>query len=58
MCHRCLSSFSTQQSLDNHLKICSQSDAIIMRLPNEDYLRFNKFHYKINFPFRVYADFE
>jgi len=57
-CLQCMTSFRTKQALNNHLVNCQQNEAVRNTFPKEDYLEYNKWHYKNKVPFVIYCDFE
>ena len=58
-CRRCLSHFSRQDLLDDHLEYCSQKDAIRIEMPEEgSAIAFHNHKKQMRVPFAIYADFE
>ena len=62
-CLRCLNSFTSLTSLNNHLKYCSSNEAVRMEMPVDkdgNLWKISFIHYfkKMRVPFIVYADFE
>ena len=57
-CLQCMTSFSSEQALKNHLNNCQENEAVRNTFPKEDYLKFNKWFYKNKVPFTIYCDFE
>ena len=61
-CYPCLKfcvSFRTEDALNKHLDLCNTQKQIGRRIfHKDDYLKFDKFHYKIRVPFAIYYDFE
>lgn len=57
-CLNCLTSYSTQNALNNHLIECKNYDSSKVTFSKDEYLSFNKYHYKNKVPFTIYADFE
>ncbi len=58
LCRRCINGFRTEQALNNHKELCNKQEITRMVFPKEDSFKFNKYHYKIDLPFRIYADIE
>lgn len=58
-CHPCLSHFTRQDILDEHLEYCDQKEAIKIELPEEGtFTNFQKHKCSMRVPFVIYADFE
>ena len=58
-CRRCLSHFSRQDLLDEHMEYCSQKDAVRIEMPEEgSTLAFQNQTKQMRVPFAIYADFE
>ena len=63
-CHRCLSSFNSNTSLEKHIEFCSKKEEIKIEMPSIDSdgnppnICFNNYKRKMRVPFVVYADFE
>ena len=61
-CYPCLKfsvSFRTEDALNKHLDLCNTQKRVGRRTFNkDDYLKFDKFHYKNRVPFAIYYDFE
>ena len=58
-CLKCCVSFSTEDALNKHLDFCNTQKHIGRRtFHKDDYLVFDKFHYKNRVPFAMYYDFE
>ena len=58
-CLKCCVSFRTEDALNKHLDLCNTQKHIGRRtFHKDDYLKFDKFHYKNRVPFAMYYDFE
>ena len=58
-CLKCCVSFRTEDALNKHLVLCNTQKHIGRRTFHKDeYLKFDKFHYKNRVPFAMYYDFE
>ena len=63
-CHRCLNSFATEDSLEQHSEYCSKHDAVKIVMPQKDKdgkppnIVFKNHNRKMKVPFIIYADFE
>ena len=58
-CLKCCVSFRTEDALYKHLDLCNTQKHIGRRtFHKDDYLKFDKFHYKNRVPFAMYYDFE
>ena len=58
-CLKCCVSFRTEDALNKHLELCNTQKHVGRRtFHKDDYLKFNKFHYKNRVPFAMYYDFE
>ena len=58
-CLKCCVSFRTEDALNKHLKLCNTQKHVGRRtFHKDDYLKFEKFHYKNRVPFAMYYDFE
>ena len=55
-CPKCCVSFRTEDALNILLEMCNDTGRRIFH--NNDYLKFDKFHYKNRVPFAMYYDFE
>ena len=55
-CLKCCVSFRTEDALNKHLTMCNATGRRTFH--NNDYLKFDKFHYKNRVPFAKYYDFE
>ena len=61
ICPRCINPFKSQESLDNHLEYCINTDCIKTVMPEKgknDILKFINHHRSEKVPFIVYADIE
>ncbi|XP_063419676.1 uncharacterized protein LOC134704824 [Mytilus trossulus] len=58
-CRRCLSHFSRQDILDEHMEYCSKKDAVRIEMPEEGTtIAFHSIKKMMRVPFAIYADFE
>ena len=58
-CLKCCVSFRTEDALNKHLELCNTQKYVGRRtFHKDDYLKFDKFHYKNRVPFAMYYDFE
>ena len=58
-CLKCCVSFRTEDALNKHLDLCNTQKRIGRRtFHKDDYLKFDRFHYKNKVPFAMYNDFE
>ena len=61
-CYPCLKrcvSFLTEHALNTHLDLCNTRKHVGRRtFYKDEYLKFDKFHYKNRVPFAMYYDFE
>ena len=57
VCRRCFNSFTTEETLRKHNRLCGDIEECIIKFP-EGQLHFNKYFHKVPLPFRIYADFE
>ena len=56
---KCCVSFRKEDALNKHLELCNTQKHIGRRtFHKDDYLKFDKFHYKNRVPFAMYYDFE
>ena len=55
-CQKCCVSFQTEDALNIHLELCNNTGR--RTIDKDDYLKFDKFHYKNRVPFAMYYDFE
>jgi hypothetical protein len=58
LCRNCLSTYKTKDHLINHKQLCEKHSEVRYTFPYDKNFKFDKFHYKIKVPFRIYADFE
>ena len=58
-CLKCCVSFRTEDTLNKPLELCKTQEHVGRRtFHKDDYLKFDKFHYKNRVPFAMYYDFE
>ena len=58
-CLNCCVSLRTEDALNKHLELCITQKHVGRRtFHKDDYLKFDKFHYKNRVPFAIYYDFE
>ena len=58
-CLKCFVSFRTEDALNKHLEFCNTQKYVGGRTFHKDnYLKFDKFHYKNRVPFSIHYDFE
>ena len=59
-CLRCLNSFQSEKSLQDHSMYCSNNEAVRIVLPDEksNSLSFQNYNRSMKVPFVIYADFE
>ena len=59
-CDRCLNPFWCEKSLNNHLKYCSNHEAVKIEMPEkkESVLKFKNYYKGERVPFMIYADTE
>ena len=57
-CLNCLVSYSSQNVLDAHQRICVEHKEAEATFPKDEYAYFKNYNYKNKVPFVVYADFE
>ena len=58
-CLKCCVSFLTEHALNKHLDLCNTQKHVGRRTFHKDeYLKFDKFHYKNSVPFAMYYNFE
>ena len=55
-CLKCCVSFRTEDALNKHLEMCNNTGRRTFH--KDEYLKFDKFHYKNRVPFAMYYDFE
>ena len=58
VCRRCLTAFSSQPVLIDHIDRCQKQQPTKITFSWKDHLKFEDHHMKIPLPIRVYADFE
>ena len=58
VCRRCLTAFSSQPVLLDHMERCIKQQPTKISFSYKDHLKFEDHHMKIPLPIRVYADFE
>ena len=58
VCRRCLTAFSSQQVLIDHIDRCQKQQPTKITFSWKDQLKFEDYHMKVPVPIRVYADFE
>ena len=58
VCRRCLTAFSAQGVLNDHMKRCLNQNNSSISFPKSNCFMFNDYYMKIPIPFRVYAHFE
>ena len=58
VCRRCLTAFSSQPVLIDHMERCIKQQPTKITFSWKDHLKFEDHHMKIPLPIRVYADFE
>ena len=58
VCRRCLTAFSSQPVLIDHLERCIKQQPTKITFSWKDQLKFEDYHMKVPVPIRVYADFE
>ena len=57
-CDFCLHRFARKETLDAHLVDCEQHGAQKIKMPTDQWLRFDKHHFQLAVPYVIYADFE
>ena len=57
-CPYCLHRYSRKELLDAHIDDCKKHEAQKIQMPEEKWLKFDKFQYQIPVPYVVYADME
>ena len=57
-CLRRMTSYSHQNVLEKHMELCENNEVSKVTFHHEQYLTFNRQHYKNRVPFSIYADFE
>ena len=58
VCRRCLTAFSSQPVLIDHMERCIKQQPTNITFSWKDQLKFEDYHMKVPVPIRVYADFE
>ena len=58
MCRRCLTAFSSEDILNQHIDRCQKQQPTNITFSWKDHLKFEDYHMKVPIPIRVYADFE
>ena len=58
VCRRCLTAFSSQPVLIDHMERCINQQPTKITFSWKDQLKFEDYHMKVPVPIRVYADFE
>ena len=58
VCRRCLTAFSSQPVLIDHMERCIKQQPTKISFSYKDHLKFEDHHMKLPLPIRVYADFE
>ena len=58
MCRRCLTAFSSEDILSQHIDRCQKQQPTDITFSWKDHLKFEDYHMKVPVPIRVYADFE
>ena len=58
VCRRCLTAFSSQPVLIDHIERCIYQKPTNIKFSYKDHLKFEDHHMKVNLPIRIYADFE
>ena len=58
VCRRCLTAFSSQPVLIDHIDRCQKQQPTKITFSWKDHLKFEHYHMKVPVPIRVYADFE
>ena len=58
VCRRCLTAFSSQPVLVDHIDRCQKQQPTKITFSWKDQLKFEDYHMKVPVPIRVYADFE
>ena len=58
VCRRCLTAFSSQPVLFDHIERCIKQQPTNITFSWKDHLKFEDYHMKVPIPIRVYADFE
>ena len=58
VCRRCLTAFSSEDILNQHIDRCQKQQPTNITFSWKDHLKFEDYHMKVPVPIRVYADFE
>ena len=58
MCRRCLTAFSSEDILNQHIDRCQKQQPTNITFSWKDHLKLEDYHMKVPVPIRVYADFE
>ena len=58
VCRRCLTAFSSEDILNQHIDRCQKQQPTNITFSGKDHLKFEDYHMKVPVPIRVYADFE
>ena len=58
VCRRCLTAFSSEDILNQHIDRCQKQQPTNITISWKDHLKFEDYHMKVPVPIRVYADFE
>ena len=59
ICRNCLNEcFHRKTDLMKHQELCLDQGSLKCKFPWKSHLSFDKYHHKIDVPFRIYADFE
>ena len=58
VCRSCLTAFSSQQVLIDHIDRCQKQKPTNITFSCKDQLKFEDYHMKVPVPIRVYADIE
>ena len=57
-CLNCLTSYSSEQKLENHKLMCEEHKATKITYSHNDYHKFDKWCFKNRVPFTMYCDIE
>ena len=58
VCRRCLTAFSSEDILNQHIDRCQKQQATNITFSWKDHLKFEDYPMKVPVPIRVFADFE
>ena len=58
MCRRCLTAFSSEDILNQHINRCQKQQPTNITFSWKDHLKYEDYHTALPLPFRVYADFD